>query len=125
MILVDTDVLIEILDRQSEKGDDLMKRILGSGERYCTSSINLHELLYGILKYSKSKGLVRELPIIGYTEKDAKLSSYLEMAAEKMGNAIPRIDAMIASVAINNNYACFTLDKHFNALKEYGLELFD
>jgi len=42
MILLDTDVLIEIFDRESERGDEALEAILGSGEDFATTSINLH-----------------------------------------------------------------------------------
>ncbi|MGC8515904.1 MAG: type II toxin-antitoxin system VapC family toxin [Thermoplasmata archaeon] len=53
LILLDTDVLIKVLDKNSEKGKALMLRIIESKEEYCTSSVNMHEVLYGIEKYSK------------------------------------------------------------------------
>ena len=45
LILLDTDVIIEILDRESDKGEELMLKIIESGEEYCTSSLNMHEVL--------------------------------------------------------------------------------
>ena len=48
MILLDTDVLIEILDKESEKGDELLASLEGADEELGTSSINMHELLYGL-----------------------------------------------------------------------------
>lgn len=50
MILLDTDVLIEVFDRGSERGDEALEAILGSGEDMATTSINLHEILYGLEK---------------------------------------------------------------------------
>jgi tRNA(fMet)-specific endonuclease VapC len=47
MIVIDTDVLIEILDKKSEKGGDALNRILQSGEEIATTTINMHEILYG------------------------------------------------------------------------------
>jgi len=38
LILVDTDVLIEIFDRNSEKGDRALKKIEGLGEDITTTS---------------------------------------------------------------------------------------
>jgi tRNA(fMet)-specific endonuclease VapC len=53
MIVIDTDVLIEILDKKSEKGGDALNRILQSGEEIATTTINMHEILYGLSKYAK------------------------------------------------------------------------
>ncbi len=125
MIMLDTDVMIEIVDKESNMGEKLMNRIIDSGETYFTSSINFHELMYGINKYSKTKEQVHSIPVINYTKEDADLSSTLEIFAENNGKAVPRLDAMIASVAINNNSSLLTLDNHFKIFTEVGLKLFD
>jgi tRNA(fMet)-specific endonuclease VapC len=52
LILVDTDVLIEILDKNSSKGKIAMKKIEDSGEDITLTSLNLHEILFGLYKYA-------------------------------------------------------------------------
>lgn len=123
MILLDTDVIIEVLDKNSEVGKALMDRIIESGEEYCTSSINTHEVLYGLAKYSRDTGLVLQLPTLGYTKEDSELSSVLELNAERKGKSVPRMDAIVASIAINNGCSLFTLDRHFETFTDQGLKL--
>ena len=53
MIVLDTDVLIEILDKKSKRGSQAFDRLLESGEEVTTTSTNLHEILYGLHKYGK------------------------------------------------------------------------
>ncbi len=125
MILIDTDVLIEIFDRDSEKGDEAMEAILESGQDIATTSINLHEILYGLEKYAKPVKDVLRLPILDYTKRDALLSASIEAESEKRGTAIRRTDSMIAAVAINHGAQLYTFDlKHFKQLEEMGLDLF-
>ena len=125
MIAIDSDVLIEILDKKSEKGDAALKRILKSGEEICTTVISIHEVLYGLHKYGKPIKEILLLPALNYTKKDAVLSSKIELEAEERGNSIRRTDAMIAAIAINNGADLYTFDlKHFNPLKAHGLKLF-
>ena len=74
MIVLDTDVLIEIFDEKSAQGE----RILGKIEGYeiATTSINLHEIVYGFYKVKKE--IVKELMefnILDYTRSDAFLSA--------------------------------------------------
>ncbi len=96
MILADTDVLIEIFDKNSNKGAAALHRIEEAGEDISLTSLNLHEILF---------------------------SARLEVKAEKKGNKIPRFDAMIAAVAINRGFKLFTFNKdHFEGFEE--LELF-
>ncbi len=40
MIILDTDVLIEIMDKKSKKGEELLKRIVESGKDICITAID-------------------------------------------------------------------------------------
>ncbi len=125
MILIDTDVLIEILDKNSEKGEEALRRIEDAGEDICLSSLNLHEILFGLYKYTDNKKIdeVKLLDVVDFTKDDAALSAKIEVKAEKKGAKVPRFDAMIASVAVNRGFKLFTFNKdHFEGLE--GLALF-
>jgi len=125
MIVIDTDVLIEILDKKSGKGDEALKLILQSGEEISTTVITLHEVLYGLRKRGKPAKDVLLLPALSYTKRDALLSSRMELEAERQGKPIPRADTMIAAMTVNNEAKLYTLDlKHFSFLKAFGLKLF-
>jgi len=125
MIVLDTDVLIEIFDKSSVKGDEALSKIIDSNEDVATTSINLHEILYGLKKYAKPVRDVLLLRVIDYTKQDAQLSSELELNAEKRGTPVTRTDTMIAAIAINRGAKLFTFNKkHFRPLEAFGLKLF-
>ena len=124
MILVDTDVLIEILDKGSKKGDKALARIEESKEDVAITSLTMHEVLYGIHKYGKTKKeekikLIETLP---FDKKDASLSSKIEIGCERRGRKISRMDSMIAAIAINSGAKFFTFNrKHFEEIPELNL----
>lgn len=125
MIVIDTNVLIEIFDKKSQKGDEALNKIIESSENITITAINLHEILYGLQKYAKPIKEILQLPVLNYTKKDAKLAAELELKMEKTGTTIRRTDAMIAAITINNNASLYTLDlKHFKPLEKLGLKLF-
>jgi len=125
MIVLDTDVLIEIFDRGSIKGEEALERLVRCGEDICITVINLHEVLYGLSKYAKPVREVLRLPVLSYRKEDAILASELELKLERRGMSIRRTDAMIAAITINNNAKLYTFDvRHFKPLEEYGLKLF-
>jgi tRNA(fMet)-specific endonuclease VapC len=125
LIIIDSDVLIEILDRKSDKGDQALKQTIESGEEIATTVISLHEVLYGLHKYGKPVKELLLLPILSYTKKDAVLSSKIELEVEKKGKTACRTDAMIAAITINNGAKLYTFNlKHFNAFQNLGLELY-
>ena len=100
MISIDSDVLIEILDQKSLKGDQALEQITESKEEVATTVINLHEVLYGLHKYSKPIKELLLLPILSYTKKDAVLASKIELEVEKKGKIACRTDAMIAAIQL-------------------------
>ena len=81
-------------------------------------------MLYGIAKYSKDSRLVLQLSTLEYTKKDSELSAVLELSAERKERSIPRMDAIVASIAINNGCSLYTLDEHFEVFTDNGLKLF-
>lgn len=113
MIIIDTDVLIEIFDKKSTKGDDALEKIEQSNENIAITSINLHEILYGLYKYSKTKisGL-EQIETIEFARNDAKLSAEIEVQMEKKGQMVSRTDTMIAAITINRRAKLFTYNKH-------------
>jgi len=127
MIVIDTDVLIEIFDKKSQRGDEALNKIVESRESISITAINLHEVLYGLQKYARPVKEILQLPVLNYTKKDAKLAAELELEMEKTGREIRRTDAMIAAISINNSASLFTLDlKHLKKkpLEAFGLKLF-
>jgi len=124
MILLDTDVLIEIIQKRSKLGKEIYEKILESGEDVVTSSINIHEFLYGLKKIGKE--IEVNLPTFNFTKEDAELSSFLEVELEKKGIKVGRFDCMIAAVAIRRNCSLATLNKkEFYKFREFSLKIFE
>lgn len=120
MILLDTDVLIEIFDKHSSKGDIALKKLVNAGENIAISSLTLHEMSYGLLKYGKIIPDLEKLEIIPFLKEDAILSATLEADYEK--NGLSRIDSMIAAIAINRKAKLYTFNqRHFNPVKRLQL----
>lgn len=115
MILIDTDVLIEILDENSKKGDAALKKIEDAGEDIALTSLNLHEILFGLYKYASNSKIEKILvfDVTDFTKDDAVLSAKLEAKAEKKGDKVPRFEAMIAAIAINRGLKLFTFNKKY------------
>ena len=124
MIIIDTDVLIEIFDKESEKGEEALKNLEKSGEDIAITSLNLHEVLYGHQKIGKKIKGILQINTIEFNKKDAELSARLEIDAEKKGRIITRIDTMIAAIALNRKAKIYTFNKkHFQTIKQ--VRLFD
>ena len=123
MIIIDTDVLIEIFDKGSKKGTDALEKIESSGEDIAITSLSLHEILYGLYKFGKKKiPSVEKLETIDFCKEDAILSAKIELDAEQKGCTLSRIDAMIAAIVINRKAKLFTFNqKHFQSIPKVSL----
>jgi tRNA(fMet)-specific endonuclease VapC len=125
LIVLDTDVLIDILDKGSKRGDETIAKIESTEEEIWTTALNLHEILYGCLKTSRPVDMILNLDALPFSLEDAKLSSRIESGLEKKGAMVRRMDTMIAATVINHGAKICTYDfKHFERMKEFGLELF-
>jgi tRNA(fMet)-specific endonuclease VapC len=124
MIIVDTDVLIEIFDKHSEKGDIALKKLESSGEDIAITSITLHEILFGHYKYKKKVKDIMQINTIEFNKNDSELSAKIEYDLEKKGELITRTDTMIAAIALNRKAKIYTFNKkHFQKIRQ--LPLFD
>ena len=122
MIIIDSDVLIEIFDKGSEKGEVALQKIEKTGEDIAITSLSLHEVLYGHHKIGKKIKGIMQINTIEFNKSDAELSAKLEIEAEKRGRMISRIDTMIAAVVINRKAKIYTFNKkHFQTFKQIRL----
>ena len=127
MILLDSDVLIEILNKNSRIKDQLIAKIEKDGDQVATTAINFQEILYGILKRKNitelnKNHLIYSFDVIPFTKRDAEIAARVEFILEKSGKKKPKGDILIASIAIRTGSKLFTLNKkHFKDIPELNL----
>ena len=122
-IIIDTDVLIEISDKNSLKGNQIYEKIISSRENIAITSITLYETLYGLLKSEKPIQYLLSFPVYDFSKDDAQQAAKFEIELEKKGKKIKRTDIMIASTIINKGATLCTFDNDFQALVDFGLKI--
>jgi len=124
MLVLDSDVIIEILRGDSHRGAEALETLEALDDDIVTTAINIHEVLYVLLKRGKHLPDLMRIRAIPYTREEATLSASLEIHAERAGTPSGRTDTMIAAVAINNNAKLYTFNKsHFHPFTGKGLIL--
>lgn len=127
MILLDSDVIIEILAKDSTRGKSLLDQLKQLNEEFATTALNLEEILYGIYKRTPLQQLpedhlLLQLPTFPFTAKDADIAARMEVELERQGQKKPRGDILIAAIALNHKCKLFTLNKkHFSAIPQLQL----
>ena len=113
--LLDTNVVVRILN-----GDEQLINELSKFDDLCTCTIVLGELLYGAAKsfYSennrkKAIDFCSRFRLLDVTDYVAEVYGTLKNELLSKGNVLPENDIWIAAVALANNMALVTQDKHF------------
>jgi len=91
MIVLDSDVLIEILDKKSRLGEEALQRVIGSGERPTTTAINLHEVLYGLGERSASMKDLAQLSTIDFTRRTLNFRQESSSRWRREGRRFPEL----------------------------------
>ena len=125
MIIIDTDVLIEISDKKSKNGDQVYEKLISRGDNVAITSITLYETLYGLMKSKKSIQHLLSFYVYEFSKEDAQEAAKLELELEKKGKKIKRTDIMIASTVITKGATLCTFDRDFRELEDLGLRLFN
>ena len=117
MILLDTDVLIEVLRRGTAPRD------------WAISVITLIEFLRGVSPSKVSdvkKRLEKAFTVIPLTNEVIETYCKLYRTLKEKGTLIPDADLLIAATSITLKVPLATLNtKHYSRLKEEGLKLFE
>ena len=123
-IIIDTDVLIEISDKNSVKGNQIYEKIISSRENIAITSITLYETLYGLLKSEKPIQYLLSFPVYDFSKEDAQQAAKFEIQLEKKGKKIKRTDIMIAAITTTIGEILCSFDRDFKELEYLGLRLF-
>ena len=113
MILLDTDVVIEMLHKRRYEAGAI-------------SIITLIEVLRGLKteKREKVKELLEEsFDVLNINNQVIETYCSIYRNLKEKGVLVPDADILIAATAISNNMALKTGDKHFKELKKFGLKL--
>ncbi len=125
MIIIDTDALIEILNKKSKKGQEIYEKMEQNKESYAITSITLYEILHFFMKMKMNTfPPIHLLQVYGFSKEAAQKAAELIIELEKKGRKVKATTLMISSIVINENAILCTLNKDFNELKDAGLKLF-
>ncbi|MHB1679500.1 MAG: type II toxin-antitoxin system VapC family toxin [bacterium] len=118
-ILADTNIWIEFFKKNSSISDNLELLITKDLVKIC--GVVLFEILQGIKSDTeklKVQEILLNLPYIEMNANTWQKSAYISSSLKHNGYTIPFSDILIGALAIENNLAVFTLDKHFKLISE-------
>ena len=124
MIVLDTDVLIKILNKKSLQGQEIYEKLEKNGGHFGITSITLYETLHLFMKMKLETPPIHLLQVSGFSKQDAQKAAELEIELENRGVKAKATVLMISSIVINKGASLCSLNADFNELKSVGLKLF-
>ena len=101
MIVLDTDVLIKILNKKSLQGQEIYEKLEKNGGHFGITSITLYETLYFFLKKKMKTPPIHLLQVCGFSKQDAQKAADLEIELEGRGVKAMATVLIISSIVIN------------------------
>ena len=123
MILVDTSVWIDFFDYPNSLYAKELAHLIDKDEELCLTQVNVTEILQGIQDekvFEEIRSYLMQFPIV----RAKGLETYIQAAhiyrlCRKKGKTIAKtIDAMIAAVAMENNFWVLHKDKDFDLIAD-------
>lgn len=117
MVLVDTSVWIDFLQRPGSEVHEEMSKLIQGTNRVATCGLVIQEILQG-LKSPRSIHLLESrlvsLPFVPTRKSTYLLAAGIFCRLKEKGAAAQTVDATIAAIAIENRLPLFTLNlRHF------------
>ncbi|MBN2034886.1 MAG: PIN domain-containing protein [Deltaproteobacteria bacterium] len=118
-VLVDTSIWIEFFNKDHSVTGDMLEQILLEG-RALTTGIVLTELLRGARVEREFEAIKETLTALSFAE--PSLATWIEagrisFSLRRKGITIPTTDLIIGSLALENQWSVFTLDPHFQKIR--------
>lgn len=123
-VLIDTSAWIDFLRSSSGLVGDAVADLIRLDRAYLTGPV-IAELLHGVRGSKEAfqlNDIFTTIPYLEIDRNDWKMTGNTLQKLRGKGLSIPLTDVLIASVAVRNNMAVLTLDKHFQHL---SVEYFD
>jgi predicted nucleic acid-binding protein len=111
LVICDSDVLIEFLDRANKNIEDRLVEL--GRDRLCISSITHSEIIYGSLNKAHQKVLIKGLENFVLIEIDPIIDSIHRnlISRYSLSHRLGIQDAIVAATALKDNHRLFTLNK--------------
>jgi predicted nucleic acid-binding protein len=125
LIFIDADALLQILDKKSNKGQEILEKLEKSKETFAITSLTL----YDVQSFLIEKGIdipphVNLLQVYDFAKEDIQKAIELKSELKKKGIEIYSSDLQVSAIVMNKGGTLYTMNNHLKVLEEHGLKLF-
>jgi predicted nucleic acid-binding protein len=125
LIFIHADALLQILDKKSNKGQEILEKLEKSKDDFAITSITLYDVQSFLIERAIDiPHPVDLLQVYGFAKEDAKKAIELKCALKKKSIEIYSSDLQVSSIVMNKGGTLCTMDNRLKILEERGLKLF-
>lgn len=125
MIFINSDALLQILDKGSNKGQEIFEKLNQSQETFAITSNTLYEVQSLLIDNGIDiiASSIHLLHVYGFSKEDARKAIELKLELKKKGKEIYLSNLQLSAIVINNGGTLCTMDTSLKVLEELGLNL--
>ncbi|RLI75882.1 type II toxin-antitoxin system VapC family toxin [Archaeoglobales archaeon] len=116
--VLDTNVIIEV----ARGNESVLKKVLSVDTHFYITTITSFEILVGAPKL-KEMGLLNSLERLPFDGRSAEVAADIYKKIKKNGKMMGIRDLFIGSICIAHKLLLATMDRDFELLKKFGLDL--
>ena len=125
MIFIHADALLQILDKKSNKGQEILEKLEKSKDDFAITSITLYDVQSFLIERAIDiPPPVDLLQVYGFAKEDVKKAIELKCELKKKSIEIYSSDLQVSSIVMNKGGTLCTMDNRLKILEERGLKLF-
>ena len=126
MIFIHADALLQILDKKSDKGQEIFEKLEKSKEIFVITSITLYDVQSLLIDkgIDISSSMIHLLQVYDFSKEDAQKAIEMELELKKKGKEVYLSDLQVSSIVMNKGGTLCTMDNGLKVLEELGLKVF-
>jgi len=126
LIFIHADALLQILDKKSDKGQEIFEKLEKSKEIFVITSITLYDVQSLLIDkgIDISSSMIHLLQVYDFSKEDAQKAIEMELELKKKGKEVYLSDLQVPSIVMNNGGTLCTMDSRLKVLEELGLKVF-
>jgi len=126
LIFIHADALLQILDKKSDKGQEIFEKLEKSKEIFAITSITLYDVQSLLIDkgIDISSSMIHLLQVYDFSKEDAQKAIEMELELKKKEKEVYLSDLQVSSIVMNNGGTLCTMDSRLKVLEELGLKVF-
>ena len=120
MIFLETDVLFELLNKKSSKGDEIFQKLEKSNESFAITSITFYEIVSFFMTSGRQVPAINLLQVYGFSKEDAQKANWNEVRVKKERKRSTFIWFTGTAIVMNKGGILCTMDNGLKVLEELG-----